>query len=170
MKSYQVNSDLPFAVTDRRTLGYFTIDNILIDTYGAQLGPHGIAVYAALARFANRDSECYPSYRTITERTGVSRSQIIREIAKMHELKIILVTPRVDEKGNRTSHLYTLLDIVGGGSTQEPGGSTYQEPGDSTQEPKQSLLKKNTRRSDNKKVDSSKSYLPPPDVDPLTRH
>jgi len=115
---------------------------VLLDLYGKELGPHGIAVYTALARFANGDSECWPTYRTITERTGVSRTQIVREIDKMDGLKIISITRRVDEKGQRTSHLYTLLDIVGGGTTQVPGGSTYQVPGSATQVPKQSLKKK----------------------------
>ena len=150
-------SDLTFSVEDRRRKGYFTVDNVLLDMYGAQLGPHGIAVYAALARFANSDSECWPSYRTITERTGVSRMQIIREINKLEKLKIISITRRVDEKGQRASHLYTLLDIVGGGTTQIPGGSTTQVPPGTTQVPKQSLKKKDTHQSNNKK---ERNYRP----------
>lgn len=148
--------NVTFTVEDRRKRGYFTVDNVLLDVYGKQLGPHGIAVYTALARFANGDSECWPSYRTITERTGVSRTQITREIAKLEKMKIISIAQRIDEKGQRASHLYTLLDIVGGGTTQVPGGSTYQVPGGTTQVPKQSLKKKDSTKVDKK----GKSYRP----------
>ena len=152
----QDSGDFHFNVVDRRKRGYFTVDNVLLDEYGSQLGPHGIAVYAALARFANQDQECWPTYRTITDRTGVSRRQIVREIEKLEALGIISVTRRVDDKGQRTSHLYALLDIVGGGATQAPGGSATQAPGSATQAPKQSLKKKDPPKGDNKK----KTYRP----------
>jgi DNA-binding MarR family transcriptional regulator len=152
--------DVQFAVADRRKRGYFTIDNVLLDLYGSQLGAHGIAVYAALARFANQEQECWPTYRTITDRTGVSRRQIVREIEKLEALNIIAVIRRVDDKGQRTSHLYTLLDIVGGGATQAPGGSATQAPGGATQAPKQSLIKKYPPKINNKGEAGKKSYRP----------
>lgn len=153
------SEDPQIEVVDRRKRGYFTIDNVLLDVYGGQLGPHGIAVYAALARFANHEQECWPTYRTITDRTGVSRRQIVREIEKLETLKIIAITRRVDEKGQRTSHLYTLLDIVGGGATQALGGGATQAPGSATQAPKQSLKKKYPSTSKNK-GDERKDYRP----------
>lgn len=135
-------TDPTFEVVDRRKRGYFTVDNVLLDVYGAQLGPYGIAVYCCLARFADADSECWPTYRTISNRTGVSRSQVIRELAKLETLGIISITQRFTEKGDRRSHLFTLLDIVGGGSTVEPGGDSSQELGGSTVEPRKRLKKK----------------------------
>lgn len=160
MSIYSQNPDeVHITVVDRRKRGYFTIDNVLLDLHGSQLGPHGIAVYAALARFANHDQECWPTYRTITDRTGVSRRQIVREIEKLEELKIIAITRRVDEKGQRTSHLYTLLDIVGGGATQALGGGATQAPGSATQAPKQSLKKKYPSTSKNK-GEIKKDYRP----------
>src|SRR3954454_9304538 len=75
--------DGPFTVRDRRRKGYFTIDNELLDRCGAELGPYGLAVYMALARFANQDNACWPSLATIAQRTGMSRRQVIREIAKL---------------------------------------------------------------------------------------
>lgn len=152
-----MSDDLPFRVDDRRKRGYFTIDNVLLDIYGKKLGPHGIAVYAALARFANQESACWPSYRTITERTGVSRSQIVRELAKLEALGIITVTPQIDDKGERKANLYTLLDIIGGGTTQEPGGSTSQVPPGTRVAPKQSLKKKDTPKD---KKGGKKNYRP----------
>jgi hypothetical protein len=52
--------DGPFTVQDRRHKGFFTIDNELLDRYGAVLGPQGLTVYLALARFANQHRSVSP--------------------------------------------------------------------------------------------------------------
>lgn len=115
--------DLPFEVQDRRKRGYFTIDNVLLDVYGKEIGPFAIAVYAVLARFANSDSECWPGYATIAERTGMSTKQVGREITKLAAKQIISVTPRYNpETKVHSSNLYTLLDITGGMDCVSIGG------------------------------------------------
>lgn len=151
-----VNQDLPFAVADRRKRGYFTVDNVLLDVYGAQLGPYGIAVYCCLARFANREQECWPSFDAIAKRTGMSRRQVVREIAKLEQLAIIAITPRLDDKGRHKSNLYVLLDIVGYGDTQSPRMVTGSHSNGDTQSPKQSLKKNDPDPQDRKK----KNYVP----------
>src|SRR5690606_21466129 len=100
-----MSADLPFTVNDRRTRGYFTIDNILLDAYGKILKAHGIAVYTALARFANSDDECWPSRRAIHDRTGVSLPQINRELNKLVAYGLITITPQFNEAGDQTSNL-----------------------------------------------------------------
>lgn len=151
-------TDIAFSVTDRRKQGYFTIDNVLLDIYGKELGPHGIAVYAALARFANQESECWPTYRTITERTGVSRAQIARETAKLKSLGIIDVVAQVDDKGERKANLYILLDIVGGWSQPETGGSLTERPPSITERHRTIPNKKDMPKS--KKKEEKKDYRP----------
>lgn len=103
--------DLPIEVHDRRKRGHFEIDNIVLDKYGKLLGPHAIAVYAALARFANRDEECWPSRQAISDRTGVSKAQISRELRKLESYGLISTAPQFNERGDQTSSLYTLLEI-----------------------------------------------------------
>src|SRR5215213_538994 len=103
--------DGPFTVRDRRRKGFFTIDNVLLDWFGALLGPYGLAVYMALARFANQEGTCWPSLATIAKKTGMSRPQVIREIAKLKELGLIAVAHQLGKKGEHTSNLYLLLDI-----------------------------------------------------------
>lgn len=171
MKSYQVNTDLPFAVADKRKRGYFTIDNILLDQYGKEIGPYGIAVYVALARFSNADAECWPSRRAIYERTGVSVAQVTRELAKLVVLGLITITPQFDEHGDQASNLYTLLDIL----ERDPLISVSSPPSSASAAP---LIRESRKQSPKKKVtppnknknDSQRSYLPPDDVNPLTRH
>lgn len=151
-------NDLPFAVQDRRKRGYFTLDNILLDSYGKKLKAHGIAVYAALARFANTDQECWPSRRAIHERTGVSLPQITRELSKLLALNLISITPQFNENGEQTSNLYTLLDI------QDPLISVSSPPSSGRAAP---LIRQSSKQSPkknvtqpNKKKDGKRSYRP----------
>ena len=103
--------DVPFIVRDHRRKGFFTIDNELLDRYGDQLGPYGLAVYMALARFANQEGTCWPSLATIAKRTGMSRMQVIREIAKLQALQLIAVEHQCSEMGIHRANLYILLDL-----------------------------------------------------------
>lgn len=103
--------DLPIVVQDRQRRGFFTIDNEIIDRYGAQLKPTGIATYNGLARFANRDGECFPSQTTLAQRLGMSRMQVIREIDKLKKLGLIEVKPQFGPDGGQRTNLYLLLDV-----------------------------------------------------------
>lgn len=156
--------DIQFSVEDRRKQGYFTVDNVLIDDYGAQLGPYGIATYTALARFANKDSECWPSHDTVAKRTGMSKRQVGREVAKLANLKLIEIVPRFDpETKEHKANLYILLE-VGGIDTQSIGIDTQSTGGMDTQSRpmvsvtnRTNLKKKYTHQSNKKK---ERSYRP----------
>jgi hypothetical protein len=151
-------ADIKFTVEDRRKKGYFTVDNVLIDVYGKELGPYGIAVYIALARFADSDSECWPSHMTIANRTGMSRRQVVRMVAMLTELQIISVTPRFNEKGEQVSSLYVLLDIIDRGDSQSRGGVTDSHGGSATQSHRTNLNKKHT--PNDKKKEEKRNYRP----------
>lgn len=123
------NSDVSFRVADARRRGYFTVDNIILDQYGERLGPYGLAVYVALCRFANADQECWPSHATVAKRTGMSRRQVGREIAKLADLRLILVTPQYDAESQvHHSNLYTLLDAEGMDSMTTPHVDSVTNP------------------------------------------
>jgi hypothetical protein len=70
--------DLPIVVVDRRRTKFYTVENVLIDRYGKELGAYGVTVYNVLSRFANREGECYPSQTTIGNLVNMSRKQVIR--------------------------------------------------------------------------------------------
>lgn len=139
-----------FVVRDRRP-GYLRVYNDLYDRFGAQLGPYGLAVYVALCRYANQDSECWPSFATIAKGTGMSRRQVIREIAKLEGLGIIAV-----ERVLRKPSTFILLDTS---DTQSLGLVTHSHYPSDTQSPEQSPINKIGHRNSNKK-DSSKNYRP----------
>lgn|SRR5678816_2928345 len=148
------NADKPFIVRDRR-LGYLRVYNDLYDRFGARLGPYGIAVYVALCRYANQDSECWPSYNTIAKGTGMSKRQVMREVIKLEALKIIAM-----ERSGHAANVFVLLDTS---DTQSPGGSDTQSPPSDSQSPKQDLINKYMQQNGNKST-----FRPPPDIDPLS--
>jgi hypothetical protein len=150
--------DLPFTVQDRRRKGFFTLDNELLDRFGADLGPYGLAVYVALARFANREGECWPSFTTIAQRTGMSRRQVIRETAKLAARGLIAVEAKTDQAtGEHKANLYILLDVTGGDSqslgsdSQALGGGDSQSLGSDTEAPEQNKKKNTHTQLDPKK-------------------
>src|SRR6185369_13852770 len=71
----------------------------------------GVGLYTALARYANRKTgECWPSIRRLATQFDCARSTIKIYLRKLVEVGLITITPRQDEAGDSTSHLYTLLD------------------------------------------------------------
>lgn len=157
--STRTADDRPIIVRDRRRKGFFTIDNELLDRFGAQLKAHGLAVYMALARFANQDGACWPSLSTIAKLTGMSRRQVIRELAELQALSLIAVTPQID--GNTAEHkanLYTLLDVSGsdyespGSDCESLGGGDRQSSGSDSLTPKQHLKNKTQHRNNTQRT------------------
>ncbi len=79
-----------FVVRDRRP-GFLRVYNDLYDKFGSTLGAYGLAVYMALCRYADQDSECFFFYGTIVKGTGMSRRKVIYEIKRMEKLQLIEV-------------------------------------------------------------------------------
>lgn len=139
-----------FVVRDRRP-GYLRVDNDLYDRFGSQLGPYGLAVYMALCRYVNQDSECWPSYATIAKGTGMSKRKVIYEVKKLERLQVIAI-----ERNQHTSNVFILLDTS---AQHAPPPVHSMHPPSAQHAPKQSLINKVTHRGMNKK-DGSKNYRP----------
>lgn len=93
-------------IRDSRGGKWFFIDNLLLrGPWGRQLGPFGIAVYAALCLHAgNNNQKSWASYQTLAHLTGMSRRQAIREIKKLEQLSLIHV-----ERRTSRSNIISLL-------------------------------------------------------------
>ena len=98
------------AVADQRTPGWFWCHDRLIDTYGPELGPIGIAVYVCLARHADKAGECFPAKATIGAEIGASKRAVDEAISRLVTFKLITVTKRKAAPGDHDSNLYTLLE------------------------------------------------------------
>jgi hypothetical protein len=87
---------------------WYWVHHLVLDRYGRQLGPYGIAVYTALCRFASQEQMAFPSQKLIGERIGASRSKVAREMKKLQRLGLIWVAKR-----DGCRNLYFLLGLSG---------------------------------------------------------
>jgi hypothetical protein len=102
----------PPRARDRRDPGWFWVDNSIIDRYGADLGPIGIALYAALARHADRDGRAFPAFDTLAKLIGTSRRTAITYLQRMEALGVIAIDAQTDAAGNPiAANIYTLCAI-----------------------------------------------------------
>lgn len=64
-------------------------------------------VYRALLHYANRKTwSCFPSVRTITNDTGMSRSTVMRCLKELEHEELILRINRLRENKGKTSNIY----------------------------------------------------------------
>jgi hypothetical protein len=90
---------------------FFSIDNDIIDVHAKSIGALGIAIYAVLARYANRKTgECWPAIARIERTLNLGRSTVKRYLHRLQAAGLITIEERWDEEGDRTSNRYTLLD------------------------------------------------------------
>jgi hypothetical protein len=90
---------------------FFSIDNDIIDVHAKIIGANGIAIYAVLARYANRRTgECWPAISRVARTLRLARSTVKVYLRKLEEVGLIAIEERQDAAGDPTSNLYTLLD------------------------------------------------------------
>ena len=147
------------SVRDGRKPGWFHVDNDIIDHYGSVIGATGIAVYCALARYADRDGRAFPSHKRLSENLGIARNTLRAALRKLEEVELITITPQKDANGvtNGTT-IYTLCVVAqpnaaytrkGGsnadppGSNADPGGGQMLTPGGSNAALEEDSIKKN---------------------------
>jgi DNA-binding MarR family transcriptional regulator len=89
----------------------FSIDNDIIDIHAKKIGATGVAIYAVLARHANRQTgECWPTIGRIARTLDLARSTVKVYLRKMEKAGLIAIEERQDPAGDPTSNRYTLLD------------------------------------------------------------
>jgi hypothetical protein len=84
--------------------GYYRTQDRFFDWYGRLLGPIPIAVYHYLARCADQNGCCFPSYEDIALKTGISRISALRAIAKLTKYKLITVKCRRHHQEHRNDY------------------------------------------------------------------
>lgn len=101
-----------FEVVDRRGHGYFIVDNLVLEEYGADIGPIGIAVYCALSKFAdNKTRESFPRHSTIANLIGAHVRTVKTYLGKLVDAGLLKIKPRFSADGSRSSNLYILLPV-----------------------------------------------------------
>ena len=89
----------------------FRIDNIVIDEYGEKIGAIGMAIYSVFSRYADRrTNEAFPNHKTIAKKLKIGVSTVKRYIKVLIAHGLVVVQPRFDKAGDRSSNLVILLD------------------------------------------------------------
>ena len=107
--------DLQYRTRDRRTRHTFWIDDRIVDTFGPVMGryPFGataLAVYAVLARRADRDGDSWPSLDLIAGESGAGRRTVHKALRLLELLGLVEIASCYEQGSQRrTSNLYTLL-------------------------------------------------------------
>ncbi len=97
---------------------WYWIDRKVLKLYGKRIGPSGLAVYNALASFADsKKQSCFPTRKKIALILGLSRRTVTRKINILQNLDLIYV-----EKVG-ISYRYFLLEL----SNEETKKSTGEE-------------------------------------------
>jgi DNA-binding MarR family transcriptional regulator len=90
---------------------FFSIDNDIIKIHGKVIGALGVAIYTALACYANRKTgECWPAIGRLARDLDLARSTVKVYLRKLEAVGLITITERRDTAGDPTSNRYTLLD------------------------------------------------------------
>jgi len=92
-------------VRDLRNGDWFWISKVLLDEYGSEIKPIGIAIYNCLAEHANQEGFCFPSHKLIADRIGSSVSSVQRGIRQMIKLGLI------SKKRKKFHNVYFLLKV-----------------------------------------------------------
>jgi hypothetical protein len=91
----------------------YRVDNILIDEYAQRIGPIGVAVYNAVARYADRDSgRCRIGIPKLSKKLNLSRTSVKKYLHLLFAEGLIAIIPQYLQQGGQTSNHYLLLDIT----------------------------------------------------------
>ncbi len=99
---------MPIYVRDNRGGNWFWLHNAVVDHYGKELGPYGIAVYVCLCRHVGQEQATWVGQREIAEEMGMSRRQVQRELEQLQSLALVSVETQETPHGQATN-IYTLL-------------------------------------------------------------
>jgi len=71
--------------------------------------PYQQTVLAWLWKHKNQDGVCWPSLKTLTEETGMSRRKLLLVLEELEKGSLIVKSSRHDDKGGQTSNMYEVI-------------------------------------------------------------
>jgi Helix-turn-helix domain len=92
---------------------WFRVQEMVVDLYGAEMGPEAAWIYTCLARYASWDSgECWPSHPTLRAVSGMALPRVRKALTRLEALGLIASEERRMAVGGvvRWRKVYTLLD------------------------------------------------------------
>jgi hypothetical protein len=100
-----------FTVRDSRRVGWFSVDNEIIDNHAARIGAYGVAVYSVLcwhAKYGN--PEVRLSTRDIAGTLGISHDRVRKSLLDLADARLIFQEVPM-RPGPGLISTYTLLEV-----------------------------------------------------------
>jgi hypothetical protein len=111
-------SPVVLRVRDRRSPGWYWIQNELVDKLGPKLGPYAITVYNVLCREARDNQVAGLATATIAARIGCGRTKVFEALQVLEKYRAIA---RRSIHGQETT--YVLLELKTDPPVQDTDGS-----------------------------------------------
>ena len=117
------------ALTDGRRPGWLWIDNATLQHIGAEVGPYGIAVYAAIAMHTNgKGCKAWPGLKRIAEIAGCGIRKVRSTLRELEAAGALHVKQREGD-----TNLFTLLNVPPSDESADSGGGRHDVPGGAAQ-------------------------------------
>lgn len=95
---------------DRRNLGFFQIENALVDSEEFTMAEK--MAYMVLVRYAGKDNAAFPSVATLAKKMGCGETTARKAIKGLEEKGVITKETRKKSNGGNQSNLYTIIGVV----------------------------------------------------------
>ena len=89
------------------TKNFYMIPNEVFDL---NLDPYEFMILSYMVRRMNADSECWPSFKTMSKDLGISISTLEKRISKMEQRGLISVRKHTTE-GKHQNNVYTIYSL-----------------------------------------------------------
>lgn len=94
---------------DGRKFNWTMVENEIIDNFD-RYTQNEVMAYLVIARYANSDSQCFPSYKTIAEKMRCSKKTAINAIDSLVKKGVLIKETRKNKGSSENiSNLYTLV-------------------------------------------------------------
>lgn len=98
-------------VREKRSRGWFYLDDEYFNGYAKVFGPIGTSVYLALCRYVDKDQKCFPSESTIAKQIGCGERSVREYLKRLEEWNIIEIERERDSRTKSwKNNVYWLLD------------------------------------------------------------
>src|SRR5215211_4912941 len=93
-----------------RRIPHVWIEQEVLDCYGQALGPRGIAVYVAIARFAN-EPDAPPVVEAVGQVTGLGPAAVMEALERIERLGLLERETEFDARAGETVNRWVLVSI-----------------------------------------------------------
>lgn len=97
-------------IRDKRSKGWFYLDNEYLNGYARVFGAIGTAIYVSLCRHVDLEQKCFPSQELIAEELNIAPRTVRKYLKMFQDYNLIHVHRQKTNEGKWLNNIYYLLD------------------------------------------------------------